>query len=261
MKNYQSLRRGLVTLGFLQALTLTSTAGQQNDPGFAIKQARLEFSTRYVNPKRLKEYMQTVVDSGNIHARSELLLLLTSTPLPFDVSATMDQLRAKGFSNQKGERVLAVQTYDASVDRKLFRTLKNRYPEDYAFQARFIFLNLGKEEIEKEVGQALAVLERLTDNHPLSLSLRALFENFVADNDPNYKGRLGKALVYYKLYRSARLQIGDAKRVNEEIKLLEAFLKKKGITPPEPTPEQYAAVKKRGWAFNKQMLEPFKKVD
>lgn len=72
---------------------------------------------------------------------------------------------------------------------------------------------------------------------------------------------MSKALIYYKLVNYAGKLVSPKAGVEDSIESITKYLKKNGITPPEPTPEQYAAVKKRGWAFNKQMLEPFKKVD
>jgi len=187
--------------------------------------------------------------------------MLMTMPTPFAKDLFIEALREQGGGKKPSDRILAVLTSESSIDLARLRALKDRYPFDYAILAHFVLISLRSGYHDQEVGDCLNKLEVMTDQHPLTLYLRALHENLVLESNPRFKEKLGTALVYYKLYRSARLQIGDAKRVNEEIKLLEAFLKKKGITPPEPTPEQYAAVKKRGWAFNKQMLEPFKKVD
>jgi len=256
-----SIGRRLLAVSIGLSAITTGAEAQLRDTELSTRQARLDFATSYPNKQKLEELLKRVTNSSDVSRRSEILLMLMTMPASFEKSSFIETLRKKGGGKRPSDRTLAVLDYESSIDRDRYRKLKARYPFDYAILAHFLFISFGRGSREENLSASLEALEKMTDHHPMTLYLRARHENFILESDPKFNERLGKALVFYKLYRSARLQIGDAKRVNEEIKLLEAFLRKKGIATPEPTAEEYAAVKKRGWAFNKQMLEPFKKVE
>ncbi len=249
----------LATRDLVSAQVAIPKRTQLDEPG--IKQARLSFSEQFVSANGLKELTAAVARERNIDRIAELKGLLEAFPFPAKKELILESLEKRRFEASPFLRTKVLLNTEGKETPEQLAELIKIYPHDFLLHSRFAFLSMMNGSHKKEVFDAVSAVERLTDNHPMALFLRAQRERITRLDDPDLWKKTSKALIYYKLVNYAAKLVSTKAGVEDSIESITRYLQKNGITPPEPTAEQYAAVKKRGWAFNKQMLEPFKKVD
>jgi hypothetical protein len=226
-----------------------------------IKTARLFYSQNYLRRTAAKTFINLLANEEDIDRLAEYKGLLQCMPFPVDKELAIESLERRKLPPALLPRTRALLATGPEGDPEYFARLARLHPYDFLLHSRFAFLSMMNGSHKKEVFDAVSAVERLTDNHPMALFLRAQRERITRLDDPDLWKKTSKALIYYKLVNYAGKLVSTKVGVEDSIESITRYLKKNGITPPEPTPEQYAAVKKRGWAFNKQMLEPFKKVE
>lgn len=138
--------------------------------------------------------------------------------------------------------------------------LANAYPYDFAAQALF-----AREPYEIGIHQheiARAIVERaeeLSDKHPVTYRYRGWLEEMQIFGAKTPEPRK-RSLRLFRLYEYARHTEGMEPRFQDKIDYLVRSLLAENIVPPEPTAKEYLVIKRRGWSFTPQMLEPFKRV-
>ena len=257
-------RRLLTLAKVCVILNLASSAPSQlHRPQDDFTDVRRYFSNVFLKPDA-RSRVQAFIKSGRRSEElAELLGLLESVYFlqggRGDILETLYKIRPGKGAKLRERILLADRMGKEPVD---FKTLATTFPYDFVAQERFVFKEIvARGGRSSAVENALQSLEQLTDNHPIAVFLRARKEFYVERGSSGETKSLQLSYAKHKLYHYARSLVGLRPNYSSTIDHILRELKSKGITPPEPTPEQYAAVKKRGWTFNKQMLEPFKKVD
>lgn len=248
-----------LALGGLYSTSFSSQAISESEKS-RVRNIRAQYARVFIAPDG-PAILRSLVKAREHSVAGELVGLLAVFGLPLESMGLIhDLIELRPVEKDS----LRTRTLLNSVDSQMlpaYSELVKHYPDDFMAHFRFADLSLVKGNRSPDVERSVARVEYLTDNHPIALWLRGAKLYMTPDNEPSLLQKLGEARVYFKLFKSAIIKINPNPRVSRSIKAIEVYLKKKGVTPPEPTAEQYAAVKKRGWAFNKQMLEPFKKVE
>lgn len=239
-----------------------------------IRQVRADFAQVFLKKDAIRQIRQIVDTEPSLLGRSELGTLLLSFPVPAGKGQLSENLRQAALRqtgvrhNSLGESSkLRIQVFLKEWDAhpNLTTQLLQTYPYDFLAHDRFAFLSLVQGYATKPVEDAIKTVEELTDSHPIVLQLRAMRDRTPSKEEQKdrrlWEKRRMKAMISLKLRDYAWKLLDPTRKASAETLSWAKYLRKKGFTPPEPTAEEYAAVKKRGWAFNKQMLEPFKKVD
>lgn len=248
----------LLILGVITTLNTQGLIPKKNNDD-----VRHFFAEVFMRPDA-RSRVQAFIKSGpRSEELAELLGLLESVYFlqggRGDILETLYKIRPGKGAKLRERILLADRMGKEPVD---FKTLATTYPYDFVAQERFVFKEIvARGGGSTAVENALQSLEQLTDNHPIAVFLRARKEFYVERGSSGETKSLQLSYAKHKLYHFARSLVGLKANHMRTVENITNELKRKGITPLEPTPEQYAAVKKRGWAFNKQMLEPFKKVN
>ncbi len=138
--------------------------------------------------------------------------------------------------------------------------LANTYPFDFAAQALFARdswkIGIHQHEIARKIVERA---EDLSDQHPVTYWYRSHLEELLIVRARTPEPRK-HSLRLLRLYEYARHTEGMKPRFQDKIDYLVRSLLAENIVPPEPSAKEYLAIKRRGWSFTPQMLEPFKRV-
>jgi len=222
---------------------------------------RATFAGCFTKPdglERLREYAKERKDPDEL---AELTALLYTFALPLNRLGLADRLSKENVGRGKSDFSKAVFSEMADDRIRFYQGVIQERPHDFLPKARYAWaVIVSRGGSSNGVDQAIQQVEQLTNYHPICLRLRGAQHRIVTIREPNYLQQTKKCYPFFKLHDFALRLIDKNFVESDETREVYAYLKKKGITPPEPTAAQYAAVKKRGWAFNKQMLEPFRRV-
>ncbi len=139
--------------------------------------------------------------------------------------------------------------------------LAETYPHDFAAQWLFVAQGYGLGTPAPErAKQAMIRAEVLTDKHPHAVMYRARFEEFANPESEQIESEL-KALHGLKLYEYARKHTGRGRDMSDSVTYITNWLRGRNVAPTEPSASEYLAVKRRGWGFTPQMIEPFRRVN
>lgn len=204
---------------------------------------------------------------------AEYLLLMVAVSFRNNSGELLEPLVSRRYHEGSTERSQMILTalrarVRARTDREEFQkegyaslTLAETYPHDFAAQWLVVsdpsnVRMVGLENAKRVIIRA----EELTDNHPRAVLFRALFEEY-AEPIQEKTEPLVRALHGFKLYEYARATTGRKPDRQESIKFLTGWLRGKNVPPTEPSASQYLAIKRRGWGFTPQMIEPFRRVN
>ncbi len=241
-----------------------------------VRRVRADFARVFLRADSVQQIRRIVDAERTPLAWSEAGLLLTDVPMLADFSQKGQLITNLRESLQHRPAIrpetleqlelLRCRLFLAKPATSLANSeqMVSTYPHDFIAHYRFVLSwHLGG-KAPKKVEDSIRAVERLTQSHPIALELWARRDRMPSKEEQKdrrlWEKRRMKAMISLKLRDYAWKLLDPTRKASAETLSWANYLRKKGFTPPEPTAEQYAAVKKRGWAFNKQMLEPFKKV-
>lgn len=235
-----------------------------------------EIRTAYGQIKSREDAPQLLLERLNRTNRedvaAEYLLLMAAVGFrsPDELLEPLVSRRYHEGSTERSQMILTAlrARVRARTDREDFQkagyaslTLAETYPHDFAAQWLFVAraYDIGTPAPER-AKQVMVRAEELTDNHPAAVLYRALFEEY-AEPIQEKTEPLVRALHGFKLYEYARATTGRKPDRQESIKFLTGWLHGKNVPPTEPSASEYLAIKRRGWGFTPQMIEPFEKLN
>ncbi len=242
-----------------------------------VRRVRADFARVFVRTDSVRQIRRIVDAERSPLGWSEAGLLLTNLPMPAhfeekgqlitNVRESLQHQPAIRPETRKQIELLRCRLFLAKPSTSLesAEEMVRIYPHDFLAHYRFALTWHSVGKAPKKVEDSIQAVKRLTESHPIVLELRAIRDRIPSKEEQKdirlWEKRRMKAMISLKLRDYAWKLLDPSLQASSETISWAKYLRKKGFTPPEPTAEQYAEVKRRGWAFNKQMLEPFRKVD
>ncbi len=238
-----------------------------------MRRVRSELARVFLQKDSLQEARRIIDAERSPLAWSEVGLLLTYVSIAEDKSSLIENLK-QSLRHQPGvppatrgqAELLRCRFFMNEPGDSLGRAAQmvKAYPHDFLAHYRFALTSHVYGKYPKDVDASLRAVDKLTNSHPIALEMWAV-RNRIPNKEEQKNIRLWeqrrlKAMISLKLRDYSRKLVNPSYKTSAETLSWANYLRKKGFTPPEPTAAQYAAVKKRGWAFNKQMLEPFRRI-